>query len=98
MFATTIGLRGNATAIAVPSWMRSVASAAKASGMNGSFAISGVVMPSKPSASARCAAGATARQSLIGMPVSMRIAVLLLAAKLKLVARADSRKRARFPA
>ena len=35
MLATTIGLRGNATAIAVPSWMRSVASAAKASGMNG---------------------------------------------------------------
>jgi len=32
MFATAIGLRANATAMAVPSWTRSVASAAKAAG------------------------------------------------------------------
>src|SRR5690606_9760263 len=72
-FAVTIGLRANATAIAVPSWSRSVARAAKASGMKGALAISGVVTPSKPRDSACRAAGATARQSPRGIVVSMRM-------------------------
>ena len=44
--------------------------------MKGSLAISDVVAPSKPSASARRAAGATARQSARGRVVSTRIAGL----------------------
>jgi hypothetical protein len=41
-----MGLRGKATAMAVPSSMRSVASAAKARGMKRSFAISELMIAS----------------------------------------------------
>jgi hypothetical protein len=66
-----MGLRGKQTAMAVPSWIRSVATAAKASGMNGSLASSKVSAPSKPRASAAAAAGPAARQLSIGIPVSI---------------------------
>jgi YD repeat-containing protein len=46
VWATTIGLRGNATQIPVESSIRSVASAANPSGANGSFAISADISPS----------------------------------------------------
>ena len=46
MFAMIIGLRANATAIPVPSSMRSVCSAASSSGKNGSCAVSAVSRPS----------------------------------------------------
>src|SRR6185503_10637992 len=49
---------------------RSVAVAAKASGMKGSYWISGAINPPKPSASARRAASGIARQSSSGIGVS----------------------------
>ena len=70
-----MGLRGNAIATAVPRRMRSVAVAANASGMNGSFWISGAITPPKPSASARRAASGTARQSSSGIEVSISMCV-----------------------
>ena len=56
--------------------MRCVATAANASGRNGSFAISADIRPSKPAASAAFAAAPTARQSFRGTLVSTRIAGL----------------------
>ncbi len=46
MFASVIGLRANATAIPVPSSIRSVACAASRIGKKGSWAISAVSPPS----------------------------------------------------
>src|SRR3989338_323395 len=57
MCARIIGLRGNATAIAVPSLTREVTVAATASGRNGSCCVSEDQRQSKPSASARRGAG-----------------------------------------
>ena len=51
MWAVIIGLRGNATAMAVPSLRRVVAVAAMARGRNGSCWVSAVHRQSKPSAS-----------------------------------------------
>ena len=52
VWATTVGLRGKATAIAVPRLTRRVCSAASARGRNGSCRVSAVQSPSKPRASA----------------------------------------------
>ena len=52
MFARSIGLRANATAIDVPSSMCSVCSAASSSGKNGSCPVSAVHTPEYPAASA----------------------------------------------
>src|SRR5262245_6051896 len=68
--ASTIGLRGNATAIAVPSLMRSVCSAASSKGKNGSCAVSAVHKASKPIASAAFACAATSCRLLGINPVS----------------------------
>ena len=53
MCASTIGLRGKRTAIAVPSLIVDVAVAATASGRNGSCCVSDDHRQSKPSASTR---------------------------------------------
>ena len=75
--ATIIGLRGNAIATEVASCARSVASAAKARGVNGSCRSSLAVMQSKPSSSACRAAGPQAAQSSTGSTVDTRILGLL---------------------
>ena len=46
VYARVIGVRANATAMPVPSSMRSVCSAASASGRNGSCPVSAVSSPS----------------------------------------------------
>ena len=51
MWASTMGLRGKATAIEVPSLIRSVTVAAAASGRNGSCCVSADHKQSKPMAS-----------------------------------------------
>jgi hypothetical protein len=62
----TVGLRGKATAIDGVSSIRSVASAAMASGVKGSCASSAVITASKPTASAAAANGPASRQWCIG--------------------------------
>jgi hypothetical protein len=80
--AVTMGLRGNATTIPVPSWTRSVASAANASGVNGSCEISAVMTASKPASSAACAAGPAPFQSSSGSIDSTIIRILLASGRL----------------
>ena len=65
MWATTVGLRGNATAMAVPRLARRVCCAATASGRKGSWRVSAVQSPSKPrSSAARAISGTSARVSI----------------------------------
>src|SRR5215471_9791496 len=71
--AITVGLRGNATAIDGVSSIRSVASAAKASGVNTSWPSSTVVTASNPAASAAAPNEPASRQCLIGSIVKTRI-------------------------
>ena len=74
--ASTVGLRGNATATDGVSSTRSVASAAIASGANTSWPNSTVITASKPAASASRAACAVAFQSCIGRRVKTRMRFL----------------------
>src|SRR5215471_16603837 len=71
--AITVGLRGNATAIDGVSSIRSVASAAKASGVNTSWPSSTVVTASNPADSAAAPNEPASRQCLIGSIVKTRI-------------------------
>jgi len=73
--AITVGLRGKATAIDGVSSMRSVANAAKASGVKTSCPSSTVISASNPAASAAAPKGAASRQCLIGSIVKTRIPV-----------------------
>src|SRR3989440_325250 len=73
--AITVGLRGKATAIDGVSSIRSVASAANASGVKTSCPSSTVINASNPAASAATPNGAASRQYLIGSIVKTRIAV-----------------------
>src|ERR1700731_3538676 len=73
--AITVGLRGKATAIDGVSSMRSVASAAKASGVKTSCPSSTVISASKPAASAATPNGPASRQCLMGSIVKTRIPV-----------------------
>src|ERR1700720_3722096 len=73
--AITVGLRGKATAIDGVSSMRSVASAAKASGVKTSCPSSTVISASKPAASAAAPNRSASRQCLIGSIVKTRIPV-----------------------
>src|ERR1700756_4637480 len=68
-----VGLRGKATAIDGVSSIRSVASAAKASGVKTSCPSSAVISASKPAASAAAAKGPASRQRRIGIIVKTRI-------------------------
>ncbi len=70
--ASTVGLRGKATATDGVSSIRPVAAAAKASGVNGSCPNSTVITPSKPAVSAAAANGPASRQSRIGNSVKTR--------------------------
>src|SRR3954452_16277866 len=70
--AVVIGLRANATAIAVPSSTRSVAVAASASPMNGSCLTSLSQNPSNLPASARWAAARTSTWPSSAAPLSSR--------------------------
>src|SRR3954465_13613303 len=70
--AVVIGLRANATAIAVPSSTPPVAVAASASPMNGSCLTSLSQNPSKPPASARSAAARTSTGPSSAAPLSSR--------------------------
>ena len=67
MLASSIGLRANATAMAVPSSISRVSAAATASGRNGSWGPSTVQAPEYPSASS----SAAARPASTIEPVSM---------------------------
>src|SRR5271165_114154 len=73
--AITVGLRGKATAIDGVSSMRSVASAANASGVKTSWPSSTVISASNPVASADTPNGAASRQCLIGSIAKTRIPV-----------------------
>ena len=57
VYASTIGVRANATAMPVASSMRSVCSAASAIGRNASWPVSAVSRPSYPSSSSSRARG-----------------------------------------
>src|SRR2546422_1886424 len=70
VWASTMGLRGNATAMAVPSCRRSVSTAATARGRKGSCLVSADQRQPKPMASARRASWATARRSMAWTPRS----------------------------
>ena len=71
--ASTVGLRGNATATDGVSSTRSVASAATASGANTSCPSSTVITASNPAASASRAACCVSRQSRMGSRVNTRM-------------------------
>jgi hypothetical protein len=70
MWASTMGLRGNATAIAVPSPMRDVLVDATARGRNGSCRVSADQIAPKPISSALRASPDTARRSSVIRPMS----------------------------
>src|SRR5262245_22592912 len=70
MWARTMGLRGKATAIDVPSLMRLVAVAATASGRKGSCCVSADHRQSKPSASTFRAYSGIVLRSWVSMPTS----------------------------
>src|ERR1700730_4015670 len=71
--AMTVGLRGNATAIEGVSSIRSVARAARASGVKTSCPSSTVISASNPATSAATANGPASRQCRIGKMVNTRI-------------------------
>ena len=70
MYAHTIGLRGKASTTAVPSLMRSVLTAATASGNNASVPLSAVHNASNPTFSAAWARPLTSCKSRAANPVS----------------------------
>jgi len=70
IWARIIGLRGNATAIAVPSRIDEVTEAATASGRNGSCCVSDDQRQSYPSASTLRAYAGIDFRSCVSMPTS----------------------------
>ncbi len=70
VIAVTMGLRGNATAMEVPSLMRFVWVAARARGRKGSWPVSAVQKQSKPASSAAFAAAGTEASEPGRCPVS----------------------------